>query len=93
MRILNDDELTKAIVIHERRRKAFEQSGLSESMAFDLAEKMFERDHNPMDNRRICFECTNFNLQNKRCKDPKQRFAFPFILQRCGGFNLKGVKK
>jgi len=93
MKILNDDELIKAIAIHERRRKAFEQSGLSETMAFDLAEQMFERDHDPMDDRRICFECKNFNSQNKKCMDPKQKFALPYILQRCGGFNLKGVKK
>jgi hypothetical protein len=93
MRILSKDELDIAIAIHERRRKAFEQSGLTETMAFDLAEQIFERDLDPMDDRRICFECTNFNIQNKKCMDPKQKFALPFILQRCDGFNLKGVKK
>jgi hypothetical protein len=93
MRILNSEELEKAIATHSRRRKAFEQSGLDETMAYDLADQMFERDHDPMDDRRICFECTNFNVQNKKCMDPKQKFALPYILQRCDGFNLKGVKK
>jgi hypothetical protein len=93
MRILNREDLLIAIEKHERRRKAFQDAGLSESEAWDLAETMFERDHDPSDDRRLCFECKNFKVQNKKCLDPQQKFCWPFILQRCDGFILKGVKK
>jgi hypothetical protein len=93
MIILNREDLLIAIEKHERRRKAFQDAGLSESEAWDLAETMFERDHDPLDDRRLCFECKNFKVQDKKCLDPKQKIVLPFILQRCDGFNLKGVKK
>lgn len=96
-KLLEIDELEKAVKRHERRRKVFVEEGLSEDEAWDLAEKMFDRDLDPMDDRRICFECAKLE-RNKYCTfyrdaDGKPRLALRFILKRCAGFKLKEVRK
>ena len=77
---------------HVRRRETFEAHGLSEDHAWDLAEAMFDRDRDPDDDRRICFECKNFNklLQNCAAKHFGTASApYRFVLARCGGFEIK----
>ena len=54
------DELERAAKRHEKRRKRFVEEGLSEDEAYDLAEKLFDRDRDTMDDRRLCFECSNY---------------------------------
>jgi len=97
MKILTEEELEIAILKHSRRRKTFEEEGLSENEAFDLADKLFERDQDGYDDRRLCFECKKYNIQNKTCPkivDRKGVAQQPlrFILQRCEWFELKGKK-
>jgi hypothetical protein len=92
---MTDQELDKAIAIHDRRRGVFTAEGLSPDEAFDLAERMFNRDADPQDDRRICFECTNYVA--KHCTAFLDKFQKPttplrFTLQRCDKFNLKGKK-
>ena len=94
---MTEEEIEKAIIRHVRRRKTFEEEGLSENDAWDLAEKMFDRDKDPLDDRRICFECDNYNTIKKTCKkivDKRgyQLLPLRFILQRCEFFQLKGKK-
>ena len=97
MKILTEEELEIAILKHSRRRKTFEEEGLSENEAFDLADKLFERDQDGYDDRRLCFECKKYNIQNKTCPKIVDRRGVPqrplrFILQRCEWFELKGKK-
>lgn len=92
------DELEKAVKRHERRRKRFVEEGLSEREAFDLAEKLFDRDRDTSDDRRLCFECSNYEDHSKVClkmRDRSGKFQMPlrFILQRCPTFQLREVKK
>ena len=94
---MTEEEIEKAIIRHVRRRKTFEEEGLSENDAWDLAEKMFDRDKDPLDDRRVCFECDNYNTIKKTCKkivDKRgyQLLPLRFILQRCEFFQLKGKK-
>lgn len=92
---MTDEELDKAIAVHDRRRKVFMDEGLCEKEAFDLAERMFNRDADPMDDRRVCFECRHHI--DRLCTKITDRYGKPtmqvrFILQRCDKFQLKGKK-
>jgi hypothetical protein len=92
------DELEKAAKRHERRRKRFVEEGLSEDEAWDLAEKLFDRDRDTGDDRRLCFECSNYVDASKVCLKMRDRAGKPqmpirFILQRCPTFQLREVKK
>ena len=90
---MNADEWDDLARRHEGRRKAFIAAGLSEDAAFDLAERMFDRDRDPLDERRLCFECRNF--VKGTCLRPEVRGSQPamFMLQKCPNFNLRGAKK
>ena len=60
--------------------------------------KLFDRDRDTMDDRRLCFECSNYVDESKVCLKMRDRAGKPqmpirFILQRCPTFSLKGVKK
>lgn len=73
--------------------QTFVDQGLPEGDSFDLAEAMWERDLDPQDNRRVCFECKHLNMKacsaiNDRSGRPSQPLRF--ILQRCPSFTLKG---
>jgi len=92
---MTEEQLEKAIQTHARRRKVFMEEGLCEEQAFDLAEKMFERDKDPYDDRRVCFECKNY--VNRHCiaytdKFNRATMQLRFVLQRCPKFILKGKK-
>ena len=87
------DDLDKYITRHYNRMQKFVDEGLDEDEAFDLAESMWTRDENPMDDRRVCFECKH--LAVKYCSAILNKFGRPtepyrFILQRCDKFQLKG---
>ncbi len=87
------DDLDKKITRHSNRMKKFVDEGLDEDEAFDLAESMWTRDEDPMDDRRVCFECKH--LAVKYCSAILNNFDQPtepyrFILQRCDKFQLKG---
>lgn len=87
------DDLDKKIARHYRRMQTFVDQGLPENDAFDLAEAMFERDLDPQDDRRVCFECQH--LTGRDCTAILNKFNKPteplrFILQRCDKFQLKG---
>jgi hypothetical protein len=90
---MTEEQLEKAIATHARRRKVFMENGLNESDAWDLAERMFTRDKEKLDDRRVCFECVH--LKGRECHGITDRFGKPttqmrFILQRCPSFKLKG---
>ena len=87
------DDLDKKITRHYNRMQKFVDEGLDEDEAFDLAESMWTRDEDPMDDRRVCFECKH--LAVKYCSAILNKFGRPiepyrFILQRCDKFQLKG---
>ena len=87
------DDLDKYITRHYNRMQKFVDEGLDEDEAFDLAESMWTRDEDPMDDRRVCFECKH--LAVKYCSAILNKFGRPtepyrFILQRCDKFQLKG---
>ena len=89
------DDLDKKITRHYNRMQKFVDEGLDEDEAFDLAESMWTRDADPMDDRRVCFECKH--LAVKYCSAILNKFGRPtepyrFILQRCDKFILKGKK-
>lgn len=76
-----------------RRAKVFQDEGLPEEEALDLAYRMLLRDRDKTDNRRVCFECGH--LVNRLCvrirdKSGKPTQQLRFILQRCDYFQLKG---
>jgi hypothetical protein len=90
---MTEEEMEKAIDRHGRRRKVFEEEGLSPDDAWDLADKMWERDADIGDHRRLCFECRNYVDRN--CTKLLDRFGKPqraprFTLQNCPQFFLKG---
>jgi hypothetical protein len=92
---MTEEDLEKAILRFDRRYKTFLSEGLCDDMAYKLAEQMYERDLDPQDDRRVCFECNNY--LGKVCikiKDKSGRPQMPlrFILQRCDDFKLKGTK-
>ena len=87
------DQMDKMIDRHYKRMQTFVNEGLSEDDAFDLAERMWERDQDEFDDRRVCFECVHHI--NRHCHGIKDRYGKPtqqlrFILQRCPSFKLKG---
>jgi hypothetical protein len=88
---MTDDELRTL----NKRYLTFVDEGLHEYEADDLSYAMMIRDREGMDDRRVCFECTNY--QNKLCdaiRDAKGKPTQPlrFMLQRCDYFKLKGAK-
>lgn len=88
-------DLDKEIARFNKRMAAFKAEGLCEDGAYDLASSMFERDRDPQDDRRVCFECENY--VGKVCMKMRDRYGKPqmplrFILQRCPDFKLKGKK-
>lgn len=92
---MNKEEIDKAVVRFDRRMDTFIKEGLSNDEAYDLASAMHDRDRDPQDDRRVCFECANYT--GKVClkmKDNKGKYLMPlrFILQRCEMFKLKGTK-
>lgn len=92
---LTEEELEIAVSVHARRRKVFIAEGLCEEQAWDLAEKMFERDRDIGDDRRVCFECRHHMA--RLCTKIRDRHGKPtmqirFVLQRCDHFDLKGKK-
>jgi len=93
--VIELDTLEKMVAIHNRRQAAFTEAGLSVGDAFDLAESMFERDLDPQDNRRVCFEC--HHLLGKYCNGilhhGRPTEPLRFVLQRCEKFTLKGKTK
>jgi hypothetical protein len=91
MKMLTEEELEIAVLKHTRRRKIFEEDGLTEDEAWNLADVLFERDKEGLDDRKLCYECKNHNRLLKNCK-VKNPFFLPLILQRCPQFELKGKK-
>lgn len=92
---MTEEEIEKAVERHTRRRKVFMEEGLCEEGAWDLADSMWNRDADPFDDRRVCFECRNYVA--KHCTAIRDKFNRPtmqlrFILQRCDHFRLKGHK-
>ena len=89
---MKEDQLEKMFTRHNRRQATFLTEGLSVGEAFDLAEAMFERDLDPQDDRRVCFECKHLVGQSCNAILIKGRPSEPlrFILQRCDKFQLKG---
>lgn len=92
---MTEEEIEIATARHDRRTSAFMKAGLSREEAWELADRMFDRDADPQDDRRLCFECRN--LQDNKCvsqyqpkwlRNPPPRF----ILQRCDYFDLRGKK-
>ena len=92
---LPEDVLIKAIAQHTKRLNVFMNEGLSYDAAFDLSNKLCDRDHFDLDDdRRVCFECTHY--VKKQCNAFLDRFGkstecLKFVLQRCEKFNLKGA--
>jgi hypothetical protein len=89
------DKLDVEIERHQRRRAVFEEHGLNKEEAWDLADSLFNRDRDPHDDRRVCFECNHH--VGKVCMQIRDRSGRPqmplrFILQRCENFDLKGKK-
>jgi hypothetical protein len=92
---VTEEDLEKAIDRFDRRYKTFINEGLCEDMAYKLSEQMYERDKDPQDDRRVCFECANYvsNLCMKmRNRKGKPDMPLRFVLQRCDHFELKGRK-
>lgn len=92
---MNSEELKKAVARFDRRYEAFIKEGLSSDDAYDLANAMYDRDRDPQDDRRVCFECGHYSA--KQCLKIRDRLGKPtiplrFILQRCDYFQLKGQK-
>ena len=89
------DQLDKNIARFNSRKQKFIEEGLCEDGAYDLATAMYQRDKDPHDDRRVCFECENY--VGKVCmkmRDRLGKYQMPlrFILQRCPDFKLKGKK-
>lgn len=92
---MTEEEIEIAVARHARRRKVFMEEGLCEDQAWELADKMWDRDNDPQDDRRVCFECRNYVARH--CIKIRDKFNRPsmqlrFILQRCDHFELKGAK-
>jgi len=93
---MTEEEIEVATAKHDRRTKAFMDAGLTREAAWELADKMFDRDADPQDDRRLCFECKNY--KDNECSaylvGKKQTPMTPlrFVLQRCDRFELRGKK-
>jgi len=94
-RLIEGLELEVFIKRHERRRKHFIAEGLSDTEAYELAEKLWERDMFPeLDDRRVCFECKHYNEKSTRCESIRDlkgalTATMRFALQRCNSFEVK----
>ena len=71
------------------RSRAFQDYGLGEAEADQLADQLLRRDRpEEGDDRRVCWECQHFK--------PVKCFAgeapMPWVLQRCPSFQLKDSK-
>jgi hypothetical protein len=97
-RLVKGEELDLFIKRHKRRQARFIKEGLSIDKAYDLAEQLFDRDADPMgDDRRICFECKNYNDEKTTCSKITDKFGRPqipmrFMLQRCAMFEIREKK-
>ena len=91
---MNEEELEKAAIRFDRRYEAFKKEGLCEEQAYKLAEQMYERDRDPHDDRRVCFECEKYmgGFCLGYLKDSRPTRPLRFILQRCDKFKLKKKK-
>jgi hypothetical protein len=94
---MTEEEIEVATAKHNRRTKAFMDAGLTREAALELADKMFDRDADPQDDRRLCFECKKYDSKNGTCPKIVDRKGYPqrplrFVLQRCDWFDLKGKK-
>ena len=92
---MTPEELKKAVARFDRRYETFIKEGLCADGAYDLASAMHDRDRDPQDDRRVCFECSNYVA--KVCLKMRDRMGKPmmplrFVLQRCENFQLKGQK-
>ena len=92
---MTEEQLEMAIERHARRYKTFVEEGMCSDQAWELADQMWERDADISDDRRVCFECTNYVARH--CTKITDKFGKPtmqlrFMLQRCDYFNLKGKK-
>ena len=91
-------ELEVFIKRHERRRKHFIAEGLSDTDAYELAEKLFDRDmFLELDDRRVCFECEHYIDKQALCsaitdRNGRATQQMRFVLQRCPKFKIKGKK-
>ncbi len=88
-------DIKKEIERFDRRMETFRKEGLCNDQAYDLASAMMDRDRDPHDDRRVCFECENY--VGKVCMKMKDKLGKPqmplrFVLQRCENFQLKGSK-
>ena len=89
------NDIEKEIKRFDRRMETFRKEGLSNDEAYDLASAMFDRDRDPQDDRRVCFECQHHVKRN--CIQIRDKLGKPtqqlrFILQRCEYFKLKETK-
>ena len=94
---MTEEEIEIATAKHSSRSKAFMDAGLTPEAAWNLADKLFERDLDSQDDRRLCFECRLFDTRNGTCpkivdKKGKPQPALKFVLQRCDWIQLKGKK-
>ena len=81
----------KEIETFMRRSARFLKMGMTEMESERLATEMLQRDR-PVsgDDRRLCLECSGFDLKRAACKRPGM-LALPTVLQRCDGFALRGA--
>ena len=91
---MTEEETEKAVIRHQRRYKVFLEEGLCEEQAWDLADQMWNRDADPHDDRRVCFECEKYmgGFCLGYLKDSRPTRPLRFILQRCDKFKLKKKK-
>lgn len=77
---------------HQRRMQVFVEEGLSAREALDLADRTYDRDLDPSDDRRLCFECANYT-ERKTClkliRGGQEQRPLRFVLQRCEWFMLR----
>lgn len=89
------NDIKKEIQRFDRRMETFRKEGLCNDQAYDLASAMMDRDRDPHDDRRVCFECENYVgkvCMKMRDKLGKPQMPLRFVLQRCENFQLKGSK-
>ena len=89
---MNESEIKR----YMKRVEVFVREGLDQDESELLVQRMYERDKERGD-RRVCFECENYNDKNTHCNvyfDSKGKTYRPlrFVLQRCDKFKLKGSK-
>jgi hypothetical protein len=92
---MKEENIERSVLRMNRRIETFIKEGLCEKQAYELAESMWQRDEDPQDDRRVCFECQNYVA--KVCMKMNDKLGKPqmplrFVLQRCDYFELKGVK-